>query len=558
MSKIFQILKIFTFILIIKASFLVSFAFLWDDLWLDLYKNIDEWITKLNSKMYSYELKWAKPNWNISDNINKNIKSAWINWCEIQNITQQEVEEIAFWDDNQSPNISLLSQKLDWKCLKIWQLNKIQQIIKNVAIKSNNTAKSKAEDIYNISKQWLFSDGNIQNSPFDLVKDIKDIDYIIFTQDVKYEWEEGIDDDKLWKYLQWKLNNLENKINNKLNDNNQEDPDNRDKNKNSSWSTIENNWNSEINLNWDNTKYTCPDDNESWLSEDDLNNIKNWENNQNNWPLNWNYRWKINLWDNPFAYSTWPNISIWWNITSTIWKKPYQAVNDNNFFGWCKKFFCIKVEFLTHKWNLLIWWKTRSIQSIMERSNKHLEKFVNSSLVQAKMTTNNFELGLRDLDLSKIFSMPIVITKKTPPILNLDYLNREAKKNSNKKEDSNPLSENNLLKFRFEAIWINYKRENDLSIFEDSDYNRKMLINNAELNIWKIKKNSDERNKQIAELKKLDEHITRIVSSSYQRKETDWMYKEFVELENFTQELNNYVKAFDKVTDKMLSIPIHQ
>ncbi|HIE44937.1 MAG TPA: hypothetical protein EYP87_01890 [Flavobacteriaceae bacterium] len=62
----------------------------------------------------------------------------------------------------------------------------------------------------------------------------------------------------------------------------------------------------------------------------------------------------------------------------------------------------------------------RSIQSIVEKSNEHLKKFANSSLIQSKMTTNNFELGLRDLNLSDIFSFGLVVTKKTPPILNLE------------------------------------------------------------------------------------------------------------------------------------------
>jgi len=85
-----------------------------------------------------------------------------------------------------------------------------------------------------------------------------------------------------------------------------------------------------------------------------------------------------------------------------------------------------------------------SIQSIVEKSNEHLKKFVNTSLIQSKMTTNNFELPLRDLKLSEIFSFGMVITKKTPPILNLE-------KNEEKSADENPLSAKNIFCKRWES-----------------------------------------------------------------------------------------------------------
>jgi len=591
MKKTKYILKFFAFIFIIKASFLFSFAFIWDDLWLDLYKNIDSWVWKLNNQMYSYELKWASPDWSISEKINSKLKNQWLENCKVsESITEDDVHKIAYWDKNdieKSWDLWLLSQKIEWECTKIEQLNKTQEIIRQISIDSQKSAKVKSDAIYNISKTGIFSDGNIKNSPFDIVKDIKDIDYIIFTQEIDYDWEENISDEDIWDFLEEKLDKFENKLNwwgwgwgwGWKNEWWKTDKDNSKKedklnNNNNNNDIIEDiiNWESNtwtFSIPGDNTQYSCPSSkDESWLSSNDINKIINstkwnwnnkWEDLLENWPINKNFKWLKPLSSNPFSFSvSWTSTSDW-IYNSPIWKKEYIWVNDNKYFGWCETFFCIEIEFVTHNWNLLIGWTTRSIESIMERSNNHLKKFANSSLVQSKMTTNNFELSLRDLNLSDIFSMPIVIIKKTPPILDLDFFNNKVakEKEKNKTSNPNPLSRENLSKARFESIWINYERENDLSIYLNRDSEIKNIINNAELSVSKIKENQIERNKKVSQLLKLNDHVTRIVQSNYQAKDTDWLYKEFIELEMFTKEIQNYIEAFDKIAQKMLAIPIH-
>ena len=62
---------------------------------------------------------------------------------------------------------------------------------------SENKAKEKAKKINTISRIWIYSDGNIENSPFDLIKDLQDIDQIIFSSKINYEWEELLSDDDL-------------------------------------------------------------------------------------------------------------------------------------------------------------------------------------------------------------------------------------------------------------------------------------------------------------------------------------------------------------------------
>jgi len=211
MQKIKNILKIFAFILIIKASFLVSFAFLWDDLGLDLYKKIDAWVNSLENTQYSYELKWWIEWWTITEKVNRILKNKWLGHCEVKNITEEDIEEISNW------NIELLTNKLNGKCSSIEELNNIQENIVFLRLETINRAKEKTKQIQKISKIWLYSDWNIKNSPFDIIYDIKEIDQIVFTQEVEYKWERGVWDDELWDYLKWKLNDYENEADKKVN-----------------------------------------------------------------------------------------------------------------------------------------------------------------------------------------------------------------------------------------------------------------------------------------------------------------------------------------------------
>jgi len=59
-------------------------------------------------------------------------------------------------------------------------------------------AQEKTEATYEIARVGLYSDGNIENSPFDLIFDIQEIDRVIFSEEIEYEGEEsnGSDDKK--------------------------------------------------------------------------------------------------------------------------------------------------------------------------------------------------------------------------------------------------------------------------------------------------------------------------------------------------------------------------
>jgi flagellar biosynthesis component FlhA len=104
---------------------------------------------------------------------------------------------------------------------------------------------------------------------------------------------------------------------------------------------------------------------------------------------------------------------------------------------------------------------------------------------------------------------------------------------------------------------MDIERENDLSIYQDRDAEIKNVINNSELWLSQVQKNNQKRKEQVAKVLELDDHITRIINSSYQSGDTEWLYKEFIELERFSSEIQNYINSFDKAGNKMIEIPIH-
>gem|GEM_PF-6396414 len=80
----------------------------------------------------------------------------------------------------------------------------------------------------------------------------------------------------------------------------------------------------------------------------------------------------------------------------------YAKVNDNSIWP-CTTYFCITVDFITNTYPLFTSGSDLSIESIVKRSNEHIRKFAGTSLIQSNMTINNFQIGLKDLNLPDIF-----------------------------------------------------------------------------------------------------------------------------------------------------------
>ena len=187
--------KIFFYIFF--TSFLVLFSFsltnaediLWKDLWLDLYKSVDEWFASLVENQLEYEL-WWQWKWSIAETVNAILQSDWDDIeCKIES-----VDDIITLADKYAENqLELILEKCkeDWESISMEDANTILRKITSIKMNFTMRAREKSKYMYELSKIWLYSDWDDSNSPFDLMSDLKDIDLIISNNEIEYK-EDGI------------------------------------------------------------------------------------------------------------------------------------------------------------------------------------------------------------------------------------------------------------------------------------------------------------------------------------------------------------------------------
>ncbi len=549
-----------------------TWAFLDSDLWLDLYKNLDKWLDKFEQSQYIYELESADKK-DISQQINKILKQKGIEECIKSWISPEAIDKISKWEIQ----ILLDNIKKEEKCWyksetgsfdslnskKIWEL--ISEISK-IKEKYQNKAEQKAKAIHEISRIWMYSDWNTDNSPFDIIADIEKIDKIIFTQEIEYKWEETSFLNELAKEM-LKNSRYGIKKQNKSQSNQKKDKEKLNSSIIKTWNLIDkeninnpNNLNDEqyINLTKDPNSYACSEKiNKSWLSEESLKAIKQ--------SLDWNENTNIN-----FEYSNWQiklpstnkmnvgqaQYSI--NLNSNNYFKlntnPYSKVNDNSSWG-CNNFFCITINFVVNT-NKALWYaSSKSIENILETSNKHLKKSANTSLVQSKMATNNFEMSLRDLDLPSIFHMWFIITKKSPPILNLENITQKESQMPKNKADETKIKI--LLREKYKNLWLDYDKQNDINKFLRKEEELLSIIHSLENPISSAEDLVNEYKKIVEIQSKVNDYDKLSKTKEINNDIIKNFDIEFTELEQFTSNLLDYANNIDKLVKKLKEIPTY-
>ena len=476
------------------------------ELWLDLYKKIEKGYTQLQLKLYENEVKWWEVDKKIIESLAEKYKTLWEKDC-INSDTDLSIAQFKKISDYWLlPKFNLVKDECKWDDWSIdnQTINQIVSTIKIIDQISQTKANAKAQKMEKIARIWLYSDWDTNNSPFDLVDDLKKIDEIIFTSEIPYEWVNmNNSDNSLSNLLSWENNNTEEN--------------------NNSWNLDNNNiytsWEQQPDLseilwtnNPDSTNKVCQTNN-SWLSDDTLEATwiwtwdinwcspewKKWINNCCDWlklaTVNWqkfcinNSKWTTirclykNTEQEWYYYINWK--SFWDLIEKTNCSKFDSNIDSNWWSLWaqwwwsdwpCNTFFCITIKFVTSQHNLLWWWKTKSIESIIARSNKHLKKNTSTSMIQAKMTINNFEIMLRDLDLAEKFNIWVNLSWKSPPILNLEEKEESTDDNIKKLID-------NMLDIAYKENWMDYERSNDLQIFGKIQEENYCINNKWELSI---------------------------------------------------------------------------
>lgn len=521
--------KIIFILFLITIFFLNSktiFAF-WVNLdWKGFYSSIADSMDKMETDLYKIDLVWKE--W-TRDKINRLI---WNN-CLKDNLSIDEINHIT-----QNWNIWLIIKKIDDSCMESWTLNNTTlNALINAVIKIDeeykNKAREKTSQIFDLWSTWIYSDWVEWNAPFDLIKDIQDIDSIIFMEDsTVYEWNTDINLDEKILNLLWESNknnktrisyyntvNLKNNSNNEFNN----------------LKTYNN-----INSNSIYSEYLCSVDNsDTWLNENSLfflNSSVKLNNTNNNDPSN-----------TDLLSSSWINNKA--KLVEEAIQNPksdYEKITDNSEFP-CESFFCIDIQFITYNHNLLGWWfQDITIEYLISRSNEHLKKFTNTSLIWSKMTINNFELWLKDLNLADIFHIWIQVTKKPVPILNIE------KKD---KEDDSIYATENQLKFYYDSYWLEYKRRNDLSLFKKVDVDKQIALNSGLMptqlfleRISHYNQYSEQKIEQQRVMNKLIENETKVwIINNFET--------QFKEIEWFNWWIKDYIINLDKVVSNMLKIP---
>lgn len=223
----------------------------------------------------------------------------------------------------------------------------------------------------------------------------------------------------------------------------------------------------------------------------------------------------------------------------------YNKVTDNS--EWpCENFFCINVDFIMYEHNLFWWWENITIEYLLNRSNEHLKKFASTSLLPAKMSTNNFELWLKDLNLPDIFHIWIQISTKPVPILDIQ---------KSWQKDESEFSTSNMLEQYYKSNWLDYKRRNDLSLLNNLEFDKQAIEWSKELWIDKgAQKNNDFKDFLKSEKNKIN-LLNKGIEKSVLSKVSETFNTQFAEIERFTVWINDYVKNIQSIIKEMNKIP---
>jgi len=193
-----RIISIFLFIS--NANY--SYAFLWENLWLNLYEQIDKWVVDLEEKNYEYVM-WGET-WNKNDEINRILTAERVWWCLNNNeLSVTEIKEIS-----EKWSLEPLKSRVSSGCMDgennilVGKLSQIQSNIAKIDKKYSAMAEEKTKQMFKISNIWIYSDWNLENSWFDLIYDIEEINKIIFSSPQRYIWEDIMSQDNMFsKFL---------------------------------------------------------------------------------------------------------------------------------------------------------------------------------------------------------------------------------------------------------------------------------------------------------------------------------------------------------------------
>lgn len=513
-------------------------ALLWEDLGLDLYKKVDEGFYELQEKQYEYEMtgQWET---SINEVINPILADRWVE-CDITSTS--EIERILDSESENQVQYALSKCGFDGNMAAIDGAREIISAVSQVKDSFTQRAQEKSKTTYDIARIWLYNDGIIENSPFDLVFDLQEIDRVIFSEELEYEWVpyEWDADDVLDDFLEEDKSYLY-----------EEDEDEEETEEEIEEETIE-----EEDIEWIEEiiedeivthNYVClPGEDTNGLDDDVVSDIIDDIENPG-----W-YTPYISTWEYPGGIAT--NGASWWGpFPGGIPSGSYSDITDE----WgCNpdSFFCIVIEFEKSNYGLA-GWETVTIEKILATAAGHLEKPANASITQHKMATNNFEISsvIKNLpDMLRWFGLQV--QTKPIPVLEL--------------EDNSPTtvfwpkseSEIRFIKY-YKNIWLDYERRNDLMNYAkitggQSEETAKVIQTAAGMPTTYI----ENRLSQLADFQEALSENNRVLSMSTDKwilfDDMDKFAKQFSELERFVAAIEDFSISFTWHVQRISKIPI--
>lgn len=393
----------------------------------DFFYNVDSWIVKLEDSVIENSFKniWEE----VVEQLNIEANYDWLKTPAFKKSEDIINDVIIIWIDgiysSQEKVLALNRILIKREWMTQIEVEKYAKVVKeyfDIKVKESITASEKFEKMQSM---WIYSDWSLLNSEFDLIDDLEEIDKILFGTT---PWDYGE-----WNSVLWGLSQEAQDLKNKTYDS----APNFSLAEDSIYSkpdkvisdkvirTNKNEWQKENSNTFYNVDIksevnsTCVID-LSWLSPNVLDSIYSNKENES-----WND--EIPVTSEEYKETNVSNEEKFWNIFADIYGSlgdemrnswSYKPTSDN---FWCEewKLFCVIVEMVKY-WDILQSEDRQSIDYIITKSNEYLQVWASTSKIQWKMTTNNFELNLDNLNLWDIFSSWVIVQYKPVPFLETD------------------------------------------------------------------------------------------------------------------------------------------
>jgi len=523
-----------------------SSAFLWEDLGLDIYKNIDEGLYNLELKQYEYEMTWQWET-SVGEVVNGILESDGLK-CDISSTA--DIERIISGSDQTKFIVDRCSR--DGESMTSAQVQVIVSKMTHIRDSFKNRAVEKSQKTYEVARIGLYSDGIEENSPFDLIVDLQEIDKVIFGEEIDYEWEEWQwdGDDLLDDFLEEDKEYLYEEEDEE--DEEDEEGTEEDEEITGSGSTSDDEDTTTEDEDTPTHRYFCVDPlTESGFgtgSLDDIDDIIDLDSLVDD-DTDDDEIVVIGT-DTPITDDRYTNYASWGGPFR--WWPPNGAFASTTDQWNCDSFFCITIEFVMTNHNLLGWWESLSIQKVLTRVAEHMDKFANTSLVQSKMTTNNFELGLIIPNLGDLLrGLWIQVQTKPAPILN----NIEQSEDKKDNIEWDMFTAENLLQRYYKNLWQDYERRNDMDILTDRTYERKVFEESGWLPTLFPGRKLEELEKFNTALAESNRIVSLGIDSKSTEEDLKDFYDQFVELERFVGTIEDFCTSMAGIIKKMKNIP---